>query len=1497
MFLRGWRWPRKLWYFSGGILPLNATVTPIATDAAGEPGGQLVIKIGDSIRPVAFDGFGTAVVARTRIVDEVRPQAVDGVGTLVVARPSVSDDFQPVVFDGEGTEVLVRSFVSDDFRPEVFDGFGTEVLVRSFVSDEFRPVSVDGDGTVAAAFVRIDDEARPVVVDGFGTSVVVPVSVGDAFRPVSADGIGDRANARVSVSDEARPDAFDGWGTISTAIPAVYFQPFVFDGEGTVSYAIPSLAFTPAAVDGEGTEVVARPSVSDTARPVVVDGEGTVADALVSVSDTARPIAVDAEGTEATAKSFVGVAPISIDGEGSSAAARPSVSDQAQPAPSVPAFGTSVNVPIVIDDSFRPVSQDGIGDRVIARASVDEDAVQTFGVDAEGTTARAFPSIAPRVPSGENAAGTPVIARTRTDDETRPLSLDGIGSISNARPHLAYQAIAADGEGTEALARVSISDEFRPSAPDAEGTVANPGVVAAVQPTNTTPAVGTEVAARYLVDDEARPASSEDAIGTVVVVAISVGDSFRPAAPPAIGTASGRPAVRIDDEFRPVAVDGEGTVGETAVGLSFRPVGVPAEGTAASPSVRVDDEFRPSATSAIGTIATSKAYLGAQADAVDAEGTVAAAVAAVGATVFSVDAIGTVSARPTPDIRPQPVGIDGIGTVEDARPVIAPRVTAVAGEGTEVEARFELLYAVQPISVDGEGTVAGPVVSISETITINNATDGEGTAAVARPSVSDESQPLVEDAEGTESAARWFSGVQPSAVDGEGTGPACAVQIDDEFRTSSEDAVGTEPSAVFLVAQRPVAVDGEGTEVVARSSVATAQTVRPVAVDAVGTISAAVAIRGVTPVAVEAVAGGFDYGRFALLSAVSAQPIASNPGLLPDASAFIEDLPSGTVHVVFPNPVDGGFYVGGTFGLRYVSPDGTVVAGATFSGGTATVHDIIWAQDLPGVTSPGIIVGGTFTSVAINGVTSTRHQIAVLTPDMTTLYGAQQSFWTNGAVYTLCTTQYTTAAVANLMLVGGDFTYVPPCFFCSATRTEENFSHWKFAANLSSMTYVVAGTPQGVYNSSSTLAFTGTALEGLTRVLKIIGSGSNFYVFGDFSTMAYRRDSSAGGFTNYTRIGAACLTLGTYSPYIMWTPQTWAPSFTGGVPYTAESRPDGIYAGGSFTAVSGQSFAYLARIAATTTSTTILSCDSADGIVRDMHSYTDNQGLSGLLIAGNFSTIGGVPHSRLAQLNQSGNAVTWGVLESSQFGQDELAAVTAHGQVVAVATRTSPRLHRADVPPTVLLGAVPVVVDGEGSSSGAPGVFVDMYWAGPTIELRGGTFTSESSALFEIGTQYVGGQLSFAYQTEIVLTEEVFGRTGDYTLFDYAGGSFPGGQQQLDDNVIVDATDLTLSRLNPAGGATVLFDDTANSRIVLRLMSKLTNGTQYVEGVLTFSGPTTLVLAEELFKTAGTYTLFVVDGGVVGFANLTVEAEAPLTVSAVTLDDSSFPVIITVTLT
>ena len=34
-----------------------------------------------------------------------------------------------------------------------------------------------------------------------------------------------------------------------------------------------------------------------------------------------------------------------------------------------------------------------------------------------------------------------------------------------------------------------------------------------------------------------------------------------------------------------------------------------------------------------------------------------------------------------------------------------------------------------------------------------------------------------------------------------------------------------------------------------------------------------------------------------------------------------------------------------------------------------------------------------------------------------------------------------------------------------------------------------------------------------------------------------------------------------------------------------------------------------------------------------------------------------------------------------------------------------------------------------------------------------------------------------------------------------------------------------------------------------------------------------------------------------GFANLTVEAEAPLTVSAVTLDDSSFPVIITVTLT
>jgi len=139
-----------------------------------------------------------------------------------------------------------------------------------------------------------------------------------------------------------------------------------------------------------------------------------------------------------------------------------------------------------------------------------------------------------------------------------------------------------------------------------------------------------------------------------------------------------------------------------------------------------------------------------------------------------------------------------------------------------------------------------------------------------------------------------------------------------------------------------------------------------------------------------------------------------------------------------------------------------------------------------------------------------------------------------------------------------------------------------------------------------------------------------------------------------------------------------------------------------------------------------------------------------------------------------------------------------------------------------------------------------------------------------IGTQYVEGELSFAPGFQIYLYDSVFSETGDYILFDYSLGSFPGGQSQLNSNVSVVNVDLKLSRLNPAGGISVLEDQPDNKRIVLKLLSKLDNGKQWIEGDLNFSGPTTVVLSEKLYVTSGAYELFEVTGNIIGFSNLTV---------------------------
>lgn len=142
-----------------------------------------------------------------------------------------------------------------------------------------------------------------------------------------------------------------------------------------------------------------------------------------------------------------------------------------------------------------------------------------------------------------------------------------------------------------------------------------------------------------------------------------------------------------------------------------------------------------------------------------------------------------------------------------------------------------------------------------------------------------------------------------------------------------------------------------------------------------------------------------------------------------------------------------------------------------------------------------------------------------------------------------------------------------------------------------------------------------------------------------------------------------------------------------------------------------------------------------------------------------------------------------------------------------------------------------------------PLVYVQRY-APPTTYLAG-------------GTQYVEGALSFAVPTTIYLSNAVFGSTGDYVLFDYssAGASFPGGQAELDANVTIDTNDLLLSSLS------ALTNDTVAKQIILTLVSRPTNGCQFVDGVLDISNPIDVYLSSTLYATAGTYTLFDWSGG------------------------------------
>ena len=153
------------------------------------------------------------------------------------------------------------------------------------------------------------------------------------------------------------------------------------------------------------------------------------------------------------------------------------------------------------------------------------------------------------------------------------------------------------------------------------------------------------------------------------------------------------------------------------------------------------------------------------------------------------------------------------------------------------------------------------------------------------------------------------------------------------------------------------------------------------------------------------------------------------------------------------------------------------------------------------------------------------------------------------------------------------------------------------------------------------------------------------------------------------------------------------------------------------------------------------------------------------------------------------------------------------------------------------------------------------------------------------GTQYMEPStvLAFPGATTIVLSNAVYTATGSYILFDYsaAGATFPGGQAELNANVVpyVDDSDLALS------GFGSLTDDTVAKKIILTLQSNPTNGCQYIESGVTLDlsgGTVNVYLSSALYATPGTYFLFDWSGGgsFVGSAsNLNIIPPSGLTVS------------------
>jgi hypothetical protein len=156
---------------------------------------------------------------------------------------------------------------------------------------------------------------------------------------------------------------------------------------------------------------------------------------------------------------------------------------------------------------------------------------------------------------------------------------------------------------------------------------------------------------------------------------------------------------------------------------------------------------------------------------------------------------------------------------------------------------------------------------------------------------------------------------------------------------------------------------------------------------------------------------------------------------------------------------------------------------------------------------------------------------------------------------------------------------------------------------------------------------------------------------------------------------------------------------------------------------------------------------------------------------------------------------------------------------------------------------------------------ITRNWAGPDATGAAGTFTYQKTDEYTYGTQYVEGNLLFTGPTTIELHGDVYALAGAYELFKVTG-TVTGLE-----HVTLVAVGFSEGVELPPTGALVY--DEVNDRVIANTVSTPTNGKQWVEGNLVFSGATTVNLGESTYVTKGTYELFEVTGTVTGLSNLT----------------------------